>query len=809
MPSGLMQRSFAGGEIAPALYGRADQVKYQTGLVTCRNFFVERHGGVSNRQGSQFLAEVKNSANRTYFLKFIFNDQQTYVIEAGDRYFRFYRDGARIVVSGVAAWSNAVNYVPGDLVLSGGVNYYCILAHINHVPPNATYWYALTGNIFEVPTPYLAADLSALKTDQSGDVVTITHQGYIPAELRRTGHTAWTLVGIVTAPSILPPTGQSVTAIAGPGALNYDYVITAVMEDSYEESIASGVASALTTIAPTTAAPIIIEWVASAGAVEYNVYLDRAKNGVFGFVGVASDVIFHDTGIIPDLSTTPPVARSLFTSTGNYPKTSSYFQQRHIFASTILEPETAWASKSGAFKNFTISSPIQDDDAVTFQVAGKKVNNIEHLIELGKLIALTGSGEWVIKGDSDGVLRPQAINPEQQGYRGASSVQPAIAGDSLIYVQALASIVRDLRFDVTIDGYTGNDLSVFAVHLFRGYQIERLDYSEIPDSIVWCIRNDGTMLGLTYMREQQIVGWHRHDTDGIFEDVCVVPEGNEDILYVMVKRTINGSTKRYVERIPSRFISDIISDARFLDAFLEYDGTNGTATTMTLTGSGWTTASTLTLTASAGFFVVGDVGNVITLRVGDDSVRVGITAYTSATVVSIRPEKTVPASIRGVATADWTKCVDQLGGLSHLEGKTVSIFGDGNVLEQAVVAAGVVTLDRCYGIIAVGLPITADVVTLDIDNPNADVRGRQKHIGSVQLLVENTRGLMVGQDFDNLDEILPDPTLAYGDIPALLNEVVDTNVAGQWEERGRVAVRQTDPLPVTLLSIITNVTVGG
>lgn len=807
--SGVMQRSFAGGEVAPALYGRADQVKYSTGLAKCRNFFVERHGGVSNRQGSEFIAEVKDSTKRTYFLKFVFNDQQTYVIEVGDRYFRFYRDGARIVVSGVAAWSGATPYVAGDLVLSGGVNYYCVLAHTNHVPPNATYWYALTGAIFEVPTPYLAADLAALKTDQSGDVVTITHQGYIPAELRRTGHTAWTLVGVVTAPAIAAPTGQAVTAIAGPGALNYDYVITAVQAETYEESIASGVASALTTIAPTPATPIVIEWNAVTGAVEYNVYCDRYKNGVFGFVGTAADVIFNDTGIIPDLSATPPIDRSLFASTGNYPKTSSYFQQRHIFASTILNPETAWASRSGQFRNFTISSPIQDDDAVTFKVAGKKVNSIEHLIELGKLIALTGSGEWVIKGDSDGVLRPQAINPEQQGYRGASSVQPIIAGDSILYVQALASIVRDLRFDVTIDGYTGNDVSVFAVHLFRGYQIERMDYAEIPDSIAWFVRDDGTMLGLTYMREQQIAGWHRHDTDGVFEDVCVVPEGSEHSLYVMVKRTINGSTKRYVERVPSRFISDIVTDARFLDSYLEYDGTNGTATTMRLTGSSWTVDDTITITASAGFFTGGDVGNVIELRIGGAAVRVGITAYTSATVVSGVPERNVPVPFRAVATANWTRCVDVLAGLSHLEGKTVAVFADGNVIRDSVVTSGSITLDRCFGIVAVGLQIVADVETLDIDNPNSDVRGHKKQVGTVQLLVENSRGVMVGPDVDHLDEITPDAPEDYGDIPALLNGLQELNVTSEWEERGRVVVRQTDPLPVTLLSVVTNVSVGG
>src|SRR5262249_38902702 len=120
----VIQRSFAGGELSPSMYGRADQTKYQTGLKTCRNFQVLKHGGVANRIGSGMIAEVLDSDVRTYAIKFVFNAEQTYFIEVGEEYLRFVRSGARIVVSGVAAYNGGTTYDIADLVVYNGVNYY-------------------------------------------------------------------------------------------------------------------------------------------------------------------------------------------------------------------------------------------------------------------------------------------------------------------------------------------------------------------------------------------------------------------------------------------------------------------------------------------------------------------------------------------------------------------------------------------------------------------------------------------------------------------------------------------------------------
>jgi hypothetical protein len=818
----LIQRSFAAGEIASSLYARADRAAFQTGLKQCRNFIVLRHGGAANRTGSQFIAEVKDSTTRTYLAKFVFNDEQAYLIEAGNGYFRFVREGAPIQVSGVTAWSALTAYVIGDLVVSGGVNYYCILAHTNHVPANATYWYPLTGTIYEIPTPYAAADLPYLQFVQSADVVTITHPSYQPRELRRTGHTSWTLALVTTAPSIAAPANLNATAGTA-GALTYAYKVTAAKTETYEESEASA-SDSVSCAVPTAAAPNTLTWDAVSGAAEYDVYLDKDGNGVFGYAGTATSNSFNDPGIEPDLSETPPVVRRLFETSGNFPATATYYQQRRLFAGTDNEPETAQASRIGFYSNFGITSPLQEDDAVKFRTAGRKVQRVRHLIEIDGLVMLTSGGEWTIAGDPNngGALTPTAINPEQRTHYGASRVQPMVVGKSIIYIQERGNLVRDFRYDPNAGGFDGPELSLNSAHLVDDKIIERADFAQIPHSIAWFIRNDGVMLGLTYIRQEgdvEVAAWHRHDTDGLYEDVCVIPEFNtEDAPYVIVKRTIGGVTKRYIERFPKRRAEDIRINALFSDSYLTYNGINDTAVTMTPTsaGGGWTVDDEITVTRSAAGFTAGDLGNAIVFLDADtqEVFRVNIETYTSTTVVKGRPSKTVPADTsdavyRSVATTRWARAVDDVSGLTHLEGKTVSILADGNVLQQQTVTAGAIALGRPYSVIHAGLPITADFETLDLDVVNGQIRDRTKLVKAISLLVDASRGVMAGPDADHLNEYKNDLADQYGRAPELMSRVIELPLSCTWENTGRVLVRQTDPLPLTILAAIPTGEIGG
>ena len=596
----ILQRSFAGGELSPALAARADQVKYQTGLKTCRNFIVQRYGGVANRSGTRFLAEVKDSTRATRLIKFVFSDSQTYVIELGHLYLRWFSGGGAVVASGVAAWSGATPYATGDMAISGDITYYCLLSHTNQIPPNATYWYALTGSIYEIPTPYTEAQLADVQISQTVDVITIACPNHAPRELRRYGHTNWVLSQFTYGAGIQRPQVTSITGTAG--SVTLKYTATALSAYGDEESQAYTPTSQANLTVPASGTPVTVTWSAVSGSSGYRIFRD--VNGISAFVaevgtGVTSWI---DTGVTPDLLTNPPSDQVLFKDVlagSTFPRVVGTYQQRMLFANTDLYPETIFAMQTGLPRNLCVSSPLADTDAVEWTMRGKQVNQIRHLIDLGTLLVMTSGGVWSTEGDPSGVLTPTAINPRQRLYGGVAPIVPVVIDSTLLYVQSRRTMIRDLTYNVQTDGYTGNDLTVFASHLFEGYQILEMDWQQIPHSILWVVRDDGMLLGLTYLPEHQLWGWHRHDTEGIFERVCTVPEGMEDAVYVIVKRTINGVTKRYVERFASRLINDVVEDAWFVDSGLEYDGTNLTTTAMTLSGgTTWVSDEELTLTAS-------------------------------------------------------------------------------------------------------------------------------------------------------------------------------------------------------------------
>lgn len=849
----LVQRSFSGGEIAPSLYARVDTVKYSTGLRTCRNFFIMRHGGASNRAATTFIGEVKNSAKTVRLIPFIFNNDQTYVLEFGDLYMRVIRNGAQQTLAAqaitnitnaspaVLTYSGADTYSNGDEVYLSGVvgnmanfvnnrNFKVVnvstvantfeLDYMDGTNVDSTGFGSYTSGgtieeVYTIVTPYVEADLAELQFVQSADVVTLVHPNYAPMDLSRLGHTSWTLAATSFNPIQQGPNITSITGTAG--AIPFTYKVSAINQDNFEESIPSSLTSAGLTEA-STANPHTITWTAASGANEYNVY--KELNGVPGFIGVAIGTTFVNTGISPDTTNTPPTERDVFDSTNNYPSTVTYFQQRRMFANTNNDPEKVWASRSGHFTNFTTSAPLQDDDSITFSLAGRQVNEVKHLIDVGNLLSLTSGGEWSINGNSAGILTPTDINPKQYSYNGASSIYPLVIGGNALYIQSRGSIVRDLSFDYQSDGYRGSDLTIYSAHLFDGYTIFDWAYQQIPHSIVWMARGDGTLIGLTYVREQQMIAWHRHDFDGYVENVCSVPEGDEDAVYLVINRTVDEREVRYIERMATRRVDDIVN-YRGMDCSLSYDGRNtNDSHTMTLSGSGWLYTDTLTLTSSTAFFKSSDIGNQIFLY-GDDStlIRFTINGFTSTTVVTGKPHKTVPINMRATAMNAWTRAVDEVTGLWHLEGKAVSVYGDSFVVaspnnesyDVRTVADGKILLDKPYGVIHIGLPITADIETLDIDMPQGEtLSDKKKLINKVVLYLEKSRGgWMGGQPPDddsvdplqNLVEIKVRETENYDEPVRLLTETIDVNILSQWNSNGRIFIRQVDPLPISILAV--------
>lgn len=589
-----LAKSFNGGEVTPEFYGQMTDVKFQTGLATIRNFWVLPHGPVANRPGFAFVRAAKHADKKAVVRPFTYSTTQTLAIEMGDQYIRFHTQGATLLVSGVAAWSNATNYDVGDLVVSGGVNYYCITAHINQAPPNATYWYAMpAGDIFEMPTPYLEADLFDIHYEQSQDVFTITHPNYPPSELRRLGATNWQLVVSTFSSALSPPTGVAVTP-TGSGSETYSYLVTTVGTAGQDESLISATASTTNNLL-TTGNYNTITWLAATGAVRYNVY--KQSNGLYGYIGQTDQLSFKDDNITADIGKTPLIQSTPFSGAGNYPASVSYFEQRKTWAQTINKPQNLWMSRSGTENNLAYSIPTRDDDAISFRIAAREANAIRHIVPLTSLLLLTSSAEWRVTSINTDALTPTSFSVRPQSYIGANNVRPLIVNNNVLYVAARGGHMREMSYNFNAQGFASGDLSLRAPHLFDNLDIMDMAYAKSPQPIAYAVSSNGTLLGATYVPEQQIAAWHKHDTytiagQSIIESVCVVAEGSEDALYAVIRRVINGSTVRYIERLHTRVFATP-ADQFFVDCGATYSG----APTSSLSGLSYLEGETVNILA--------------------------------------------------------------------------------------------------------------------------------------------------------------------------------------------------------------------
>lgn len=509
-------------------------------------------------------------------------------------------------------------------------------------------------------------------------------------------------------------------------------------------------------------------------------------------------------------------AHSAWSDENGYPAEVEFFSDRLVFAATTAEPQTLWFSKAGSYVDFGRSSPIVDDDSIAATLNARQQNAVKELAPLDKLLLFTTGGEWKTATGQDDVLSPTTIAFKPQSYNGASQIPALIIGNTALYVQNRGYVVRDIQYQFDVDGYTGGDLTVFSSHLTEGKPIAEWDYQQVPFSIVWVVREDGVLLALTYMREQEVVGWTPMEIDGVVESVCCVPEGGEDAVYISVKRTVDGQTKRYVERLASRLISDI-REAKFLDSFLTYDGRNTGSTTMTATGASWNVGDQVTITASVASFASGDVGDVIVMGyAAGANARLRIVAFTDTTHVTAEIDTPITAAYQATAITDWGFARDVLSGYGHLKAREVGVLCDGFVQDPRTVATdGTVTLDEPGVLVHVGIPYVADFETLEINLPGGESpRINFKNIPQVGLIVQDTRSVRAGPDFDSLDEYESrgnDETLAAESMvgpPPLLQDAIQVHVPHSWQARGRICVRQQDPLPMGILGVLFDVEWG-
>ena len=591
---------------------------------------------------------------------------------------------------------------------------------------------------------------------------------------------------------------------------NY-YVVTALNPDHQQESVQSAVVSATNNL-NVQGAYNTINWTAVSGVLRYNVY--KRQNGLYGYIGQTSSTSFVDDNIAPDLSITPSIYDTVFSSAGNYPGAVSYFEQRKAFAGTTNEPQTLWMTRSPTENDMSYSIPTQDDDRIKVEVAVREASTIRHIVPLTQMLMLTNSSELRVSPINSDVITPSTISVRPQSYIGANNVQPEIVNNVVVYCAERGGHVRELGYSWQSQGFITGDLSLRSTHLFDNLELSDMCYAKSPQPILWFISSSGYMLGLTYVPEQQLGAWHWHETDGTFESCTAVAEGDEDRVYVVVKRTINGSTKRYVERLASRQV-DALDDCIFVDSALTYNGTNITSETVTVSGgTAWDSTEVLTITASSSLFVwpgTTDVGDAIVLTDANGvKYRLTIIATSSTTVATARVDKLIPVALRNTATTNWSFARKDLGGLSHLEGKTVSILADGAVMPQQVVTSGSISLQRAATKIIVGLPYESDLQTLPMTlNVDGFGQGRMKNVNKAWLRVYKSSGIFVGPDADHLVEYKQRTTEPYGSPPSLKSDELLVVMTPSWGAGGQVYIRQSDPLPLTLVGLTLEVSIGG
>ena len=705
-------------------------------------------------------------------------------------------------------------YSPGDVVSNAGTYHYCTAQNDSTALGSNPPWYAMTGTVFEIPSPYAQADLYDLHYVQSYDVMTITHVGYQTRELRRTGVNGWTLVAVTFAALLSAP--GSVTATAtfaeqcvisaialGTGTLtlngfvaagaeipfsngdqvyvygvlgttdlpngfyivynrtgssvrlapvstgivdlaytnaytansgkmlfaeqsadttNY-YKVTAVTSD-LQESDPSSEASVLN-ILTSTGAYNTVSWAAVTGAERYYVY--KKQSGLFGYIGQTETTSFVDDNIAPDMGRTPPIRDAgELAAVDDYPGAVSYFEQRRCFAGTNNDAQTIWMTRSNTESDMSYSLPSQDTDRIKFDVVARENATIRHIVPLVELLLLTNSSEWRVSAVGSEAITPSSVSVRPQSYIGSSNVQPVVVNNSLLFCAARGGHVRELGFNWQSQGYVTGDLSLRASHLFDNYTIKQVAYQKAPIPIMWAVRDDGKLLGLTYVPEESIGGWHTHELGVNVKSVCVVPEGDEDRVYLIVQRLVNGTSKRFIERLGTfNYGTDV--EAYFVDC--------------------------------------------------------GLQLLTSATVSTVT--------------------------LAHLPNETVSLLVDGDVLDDRTAnGSGVATLDLAVSsgkYISCGLSFDSYFKTLPmaIETPGYG-QGRPKNINNAWLRVYKSTNFKVGP---NASQLVAAPQYTTSD--ALLTDEVEVVLRPSWNSDGSVYVLQDKPLPLMVTGITVEVSIGG
>ena len=628
------------------------------------------------------------------------------------------------------------------------------------------------GSAFEISTPYLTAELFDIKFAQSADVMYITHPSHATRKLSRTGHTAWTLT--------------TVDFTNGP-YLDTNTSTTTITASAHTVGTGRTFTASASTFVSTDVGRLI-----------------RFRDGyakVTGFTDatIVTVEILKDTG---SSSASTDWSLGAFSDTTGHPSCVTFFEQRLVFAATLNNPQTIYFSKSGDYENMdaNIGGTVADDDAIVYTIASNQVNAIRFLSPTRTLIIGTAGGEFAVYGggDNDAITPTNIIIKKQSNYGGAN-VDAVPVANATLFLQRAKRKIRELAYNFDVDGYVAPDLTILAEHITQG-GITQMAYQEEPLSIIYAVREDGELVAVTYQRDQQVVAWHRHIFGGSFgtgnavcESVAVIPTDLDEYeVYVIIKRTINGATKRYVEVLNTfDFTETDNTSFNYLDSQLNYDGVS-----TTLNGDISNSATTITLTDASSFNSAGKI------KINKEIIKYTGKSSNDLTGCTRGENLTTAAAHTSGDTVD--QVVETLSGLSHLEGQTVSILADGATHPTKTVSSGAINLDRAAKKVKVGLAYTSLLQTMRIDagSQNGTSQGKTKRIYEITLRLFETVGVEVGPDLNHMERI------PFRSSANPMNEGIapftgdkEVEFRGNYDTDGFIVVRQTQPLPLTILSL--------
>ena len=838
--------NFTAGELSPRLDGRTDLTKYAAGCSNLENLVIYPHGAAARRPGTTHVAEVADSSKKTRLIPFEFSTTQTYILEFSNLKIRFFKDNGAILegdktITGITQANPAVvtssshGYSNGDeikitsvvgmtevnnkrFLVAGVTTNTFELQDKDSVDINSSgytaYSSAGTANkVYTITSPYLEAELFDIKFAQSADVMYITHPNHEVEKLSRTGHTSWTLADVdftngpfidvnTTATTLTPAsagvgTGVNITASA----------ITGINDDQ--------------------------GWLAT------DVGRQIHFNGGYAVITARTNSTVAVATITTAFTNTNAITAwylGAFSDTTGHPSCVTFFEQRLVFAATLSNPQTVYFSKSGDYENMdaNIGGTVADDDAIIYTIASNQVNAIRFMSATRTLIIGTAGGEFAVSGGGDdSSVTPTNILIKKQTNNGGANVDAVAVGNATLFLQRAKRKIRELAYNFDVDGYSSPDLTILAEHVTSG-GITQMAFQGEPLSILWCVRADGELAALTYQREQEVVAWHRHIFGGRFgaatitvSDYANIATGTRLLLtksdgttVTFTSTTGTAGTDEFKTETNNNTTADNIFTA--INAHADFTVANPAAAVVTVTE---------TSPSPTGFLTIKSVDDTTRLTTTDqgkavcESVAV-IPTDDSEYQVWVIVKRTVNGSTRryveylnifdfdetdntsfnfldsalsysGTAATTFT-------GLDHLEGQTVAILADGATHPDKPVSSGSVVLDRSATNVKMGLAYHSILKTMRIDAGSQDgtSQGKTKRIYEITARLYQSVGVEIGSDLSNMERI-PFRTSANPmdeGIPVFTGDK-EIEFRGNYDTDGYILVRQTQPLPFTILSL--------